>query len=87
MSWVSSCRTRCGYPENAAAIKRAELRLPAMLKTVPYPAFDVSRNVPTVFAVLPAPDVNVTVISARFMAGHGQASAAGHSLFAATFRP
>ena len=99
MSAVSSCRTRRGYPEHAVAIKRPKRKLLRRAKTVPYPTYcssnaappfdtvDMSRNVPTVFAVLPAPDVHVTVISARFMAGHGQASAAGHSSFAATFRP
>ena len=70
MSAVSSCRTRRGYPEHAVAIKRPKRKLLRRAKTVPYPTYcssnpappfdtvDMSRNVPTVFTVLSAPDVH-----------------------------
>jgi hypothetical protein len=99
MSSVSSCRTRCGYPEHAAAIKHPEVRLPrrprrfhtllTVFSALPrrFDTVILSRNVPTVSTVLPAPRCARYPSNARIVAGHGQASVAGHSLFAATFRP
>src|SRR5580693_5548659 len=90
MSSVSSCRTRCGYPEHAVAIKHPDRKLLRRAKTVPYPTYcissaappfdtvDLSRNVPTVFAVLSAPVRWFRFSSARFVTGHGQALAACH---------
>ena len=40
----------------------------------------MSRTVPTVSTVLPAPEVRVRVIGAQFVVGHGLASA-GRSFF------
>jgi hypothetical protein len=74
MSSVSSCRTRCGYPEHAVAIKHPKRKLLRRAKTVPYPTYcifsaappfdtvDLSRNVPTVFTVLPAPDAHGSLL-------------------------
>jgi hypothetical protein len=91
MSSVSSCRTRCGYPEHAVAIKHPDRKLLRRAKTVPYPTYcistaappfdtvDLSRNVPTVFAVLSATDIWASLRRIpNANGGHGQASAAGH---------
>jgi hypothetical protein len=55
MSSVSSCRTRCGYPEHAVAIKHPELKLPRC-----------PGQFHTLHAVLPAPQVCATCLPHSF---------------------
>ena len=101
MSAVSSCRTRRGYPEHAVAIKRPKRKLLRRAKTVPYPTYcssnaappfdtvDMSRNVPTVFTVLSAPDVHGNTLphASWPVMGKRRRQVILHSSFAATFRP